>query len=477
MKKNIRISIIIFILIISVTGCKGIVENDTEDENTDAEVIETDSNKNIDKVESKKIMDDFLDIINPDTSAMDIVDYIKNNIQYVEEESAETMIQWLLIYQTEIMDNFYDKIYEIGYLEALNDDMDGILDESKIDNIKDIEIRTQYENLYEGLLTIERYEEHPVVEMDWKRLKEFSPYVRDDFKKMINLCFKLQNDEYDIENLDVTGLAKDIIETENIFSENDSHYLRGKKDELYRNQIYALLIGPEGNNLEFWSDKDSEEYKEIISLEEKYPDSRLSQIIYDVNMTESEGMIDAYSVIDKEFAFGFNSENYIENVIFKKDNVDYNLIQLRMPNDREKENSINNIINEDIEEYIKYANLNEKFNLNTYRNFEDHQYISYVGFLDYYDSENNAKSIELYRTIDYIEEKFITLEDYLGYDFNKIKEDLKEISEKELETDPEFILNYEGLDIILNQGIEMYDLIHLNEKDLIPYKYKDKIIN
>ena len=77
MKKNKRISILILILIISITGCKGIFENDAEDENTDAEVIETDSNKNTDKLEKLKIMDDFLAMIHPDTSAMDIADYIE----------------------------------------------------------------------------------------------------------------------------------------------------------------------------------------------------------------------------------------------------------------------------------------------------------------------------------------------------------------------------------------------------------------
>lgn len=89
-----------------------------------------------------------------------------------------------------------------------------------------------------------------------------------------------------------------------------------------------------------------------------------------------------------------------------------------MPDNKQKENSINNIIKTDIDNYIQYENIQDVLYLSTDLKYVDEQYISYEIYLNFNDSNGNEDNVYLYRTIDYTQEKFITLEQYLGADLD-----------------------------------------------------------
>lgn len=479
MKKLKRIFIIILLMIVVATGCKDNKEDEDKanlDKNSD--MLEDEIGNPIDKEENKedkaiKTMDAFSYMIKPQTNASELADYIKANIQYVNREDAEKMIEYLLIYQTEIIDDFNNKIYEDGYLEALNLGMNGELDEAKLDNISDESIKADYKELIDSILTIRRYEEHPAVESDWKALKEFSSFVSQDFREMINLYSKIQNYEYNREQLEVEAISQDIIKTESLLKNQQSDFIEKKALELYDLQIYALLIGPEGTYLDWWMDKDSREYKDIIGLIEKYSDSSLAKIIFHIKESKIESIMDVIEIINTNLQFGLKSDYYIETIDCQEGIGEYKILQIRMPDDEIKEDSINSAIKKDIHQYIENTNADEEFLLTTYLNYEDEQYISYEVFIDYYNSKSSDSYDMFYRTFDYVEEKYISLEDYLGQDFQTIKKDLEEISGKSIETLPEFQLIPSGISLLLKEEDGMEGYIHLNHKDLLPYTNKN----
>ncbi|NLM04735.1 MAG: hypothetical protein GX214_06920, partial [Clostridiales bacterium] len=150
MKNFNKVFILILIPIITMMGCK--------DGNLDKEQdIHIGRNEQIDinDIEAQKIMDDFLDMIEPETTAVELGKFIRENISHVNKDQAEEMIKWLIIYQTEMINEFNEKIYKPVYLETLNN-MEWVLDENKIQKIENEEIKQEYERLIHGFLTIVR---------------------------------------------------------------------------------------------------------------------------------------------------------------------------------------------------------------------------------------------------------------------------------------------------------------------------------
>lgn len=84
--------------------------------------------------------------------------------------------------------------------------------------------------------------------------------------------------------------------------------------------------------------------------------------------------------------------------------------------------------------------------------------------------------IDLFRTLDYIEEKYATLEDYLDADFNFIQEYLGEKHKIEIENLPEFQPSYYGIELYLYEENKLKEYLYLELKDLLQYFTYEKLI-
>lgn len=459
MKK--AISIIILIIVLSSVACKNIKPPIVEDANKNPDIVE--ENKD------QKVMDEFLEMIIPENNAADLGIFIRNNIDKVSCDEAEEMLQWLIIYQTEITEEFIEKIYTFEYMEALNEDMEGVLDKDKIKNISDEGIRKDYQKIIDGFMTIIRYEENPVVETDWKELNKLSAYVSDDFGIALELYQKIKNYEYNREELDVVAIAEDMIRIESILKSHKSDFIKTMANDIYNLLSYALLIGPEGSYLDFFIYRDSKEYKDIIKLIDDYPNSILSQIIQDLNNSKYSNPMEVYDKIDEGLQFGIGSNKYMKNNLFNDGDIEYNILEIQIPNDKAKQDRINKIIMDDIHQQVKSFQDRIELSVSIYTIYQDKQYVSYNTFLDYKDIEGNYASKISYRVLDYINEKHISLEEYLDADFNEIKDYLKSTKGVEINTIPEFEIYNEGIALLLD-GVEGRDeYLVLNKKDLIPY--------
>ena len=481
MKKDFKklIVIIFIMLIITITAC-----NDTKNE-----VVETDSLvKAAEKVSDKESIIDsdtesttndlsdsnedfspemvgFLKNLRPDSTTADLKSYMEENIKYVSQEEAEKMLEYLLIYQTEtiadfrIVEEFFDQVYDE-------------MDESILETISNENLKAGYKELLDSALMIKFSEYHAYVTTDWKSLQKFSPYLPEDYKTLFDLYSKIdskaENQAYDPERVDITNPGEDIIKTETMVKNNTSSFFKKIANDLYEVQIYNLLLGPEASHVYFWSEKDGREYSDLIDMSSSYPKSKFAEIINEIDKRDIEDSEDITEIIEKYLTFGLESNKYLETLNYSEGRGEYNLVQIKIPEDEEKEKNINNIIKKTIDNYIE-ENIDGDFYLMMDLKHADDRYISYGVYLDYQDSQGNENSTSFYKTLDYEDEKYITLEEYFGLSFDSMKAELERILGDEIDFSPEFVLFPDEIHLIAyNQKGENG---FLNLKDLVPFMH------
>lgn len=470
------LSIIVLVSILSV-GCT-VRDKEPKKQETNRDIDDrTSVDKNGNESQSK-VMTNFMKLIKPESKASDLGNYIRDNIKGVNQVDVEKMIEYLIIYQTEVIDDFNEKLYKTEYLQGLNKDMNGKLDSSKIKDVSNEKVKSDYQSLVDGFLTIRRYEEHPVVETDWSELSKYSSNMSKDLKDIIDIHKKVQHNDYIKEestnnfSLDRFEVSKDIVKVEEIIKSNKSDYIDWQANKLYKLQISTLLVGPEGEYLDIWTNKDSEEYQDIIKIKDDYKDTNISTLISELDDMNIEEIMQVNDKIDENLQFGLGAGDYLETLKYNKGQNEYNVLQLNLVDekDKEKQNRINEMIKSDVDKQIENLDIKENFTLTTFLNFENDKYISYNGFISYKDPKGDNEDLNFYRVLDYKQEKYITLEEYFDTNFDSLKNNLQKITEMKFETMPEFQLFDSGIvlyPISQKKGEEEY--AHLNYKDLIPY--------
>lgn len=483
-----KLFLMILIVSIIASGCNKTpekiisVDNDISKEGP----IEVGENEIIEVIEEpilrirSKIVDPFLEKFPPDFTGADLGIYIRENIAKASIDEADKMIEWLLIYQEKVQNDFNDNAWEDEYMNVLNNHMKGSLDKSKIESIENERVKNDYINLVNSFLTIDNYYEHPVVDTDWLALMEYSQYISNDLKQIIELNKKFYFYEYDREKVDVDGLSKDIIILEKITRNNKSTFINWQANYLCRSLIYDLLLGPENAYLFHYDGKGSKEYNSIMALTQEYPESKLKEIIEDLDLIDEENIWAAIDIINEKFQFGLNSDNYIKVNIIENQNGQYELLEICMPSNIEKQDEINNIIKLDTEQYIESLAKDKTFILFDDMGaikFQNDRYISYGGTLKTIDSNGNEDYYYLHRTLDYIKGKYITLEDYFDADWIFIQEYIERLNEVKIESLPEFQLSHWGIEFYFNEGTEMSLCLFIRRIDLLEYFTLEEVLN
>ncbi|MDY0235959.1 MAG: hypothetical protein RBR71_08015 [Gudongella sp.] len=483
MKKLKKLFLIVLISLVTVVGCTNKAEEPVIKENVlKEETIETPAKEDVkaEEVSTRKIRlkisDPFLEKLPPNPRAEDIGLYIRDNIAKGSKDEADKMVEWLLIYQNENKTAYNEKIETSEYTNALNIDMGGVVAKSKLDNIKDENIRNYFTSLINSFLTVEYHYEYPVVETNWDDLMAYSSYLSDDFRKIIELNKKVSNYEYDRYELDVSGLSKDIITVEEIIEKSNSTFVKWMAHDLYRSLILNISAGPENSYIYLYQDKTSKEYKDLMGLKTKYPDSLLAEIIEEIIQVEGEDTEEAIEIILKKLQFGLNSDNYFE--VIRRDNQggEYDLIEMGFPSDSEKQKKINSIIELDTQHFIENASKDKKFIFDIIPEYQTDRYISYRGILNTIDLNGNDEYTVIYRTLDYKEERYISLEDYFDADFVFIQDFIEKLSGQKLDTIPDFQLIRSGIELIIDNGMDNKEYIYLAHKDLLQYFKLEELI-
>ncbi|NLC04624.1 MAG: hypothetical protein GX787_10150 [Tissierellia bacterium] len=494
--------IIILIILIAVIGCtntpkdNGVLEETNKRQEGSKVILEKEDNINVAEIEKpmtttrKNIIDTFLEKLPFDATIEDLAAYIKDNIANATEEEADNMIQWLIIYQDETISEIQEKFWESEYHDALFEYMGGIfngvkLDESKVNNIENENIRNDFISLRNSLLTIYLYDGYfdAVVETNWDELMKYSSYLSHDLREIIRINMTIRNFDYHRNGHDIPGISKDIIILEKIIKNNKSAFIKKMATDLWHSLLHDLLFGPELIYIDEYYGENREEYKSIMELRTIYPDSLLKEILEDVYLIELEEEEDIYEVsniigdiIEKKLQFGLTSNNYFNIKSVKNQEGKYDLVEIGIPADLHKQNRINHIIKLDREQFIQNLANDKKFRLSSDIGLTNDRYISYNYSLSVVDSNSNENNFYSYRTLDYMEEKYVTLEDYLDVDFKYIQEYVEKVCGIKIETLPEFRPSYNGIELYINGENEMAEDVYLKLKGLLQYFTFERLI-
>lgn len=471
--------ILVIIIPIVLGGCSNSSENAIGNNNLSKEPIKETIEVGEEPLRAMrpKIVDPFLAKFPSDVTGEDLGIYIRENIPSASEDEADKMLEWLIIYQDGVESDFNSKIWDDKYMDVLLNHMDGTLDKSKIPSLKDEDIKNDYITLVNSFLTIKTYDEYPVVETDWPALMDYLPYVSHDFGEVIRLNKKFSLSEYYGEGLDIDGFSKDIIILEEIAKNNPSTFIKWEANYLCRSLVHELLLGPEGNSLFYYDGKGSKEYEAIMNLRLEYPESILEEIIEELDLIDEDDALEAIRIIGKNFQFGVYTDKYLEVNRIESRDGNYELVEMIIPSNFEEQNRINNIIKEDTEEYIRSLSKDKSFSLETTIRFQNDRYISYDGTLKVTDSKGNEDYFHLYRNLDHIEGKYISLEDYFDADFVFIQDYIEDLCGVIIESLPEFQITNNGLTIYANWGRETAEVVYLERKDLLEYFTLEELID
>ena len=160
--------------------------------------------------------------------------FIRENIDKVSQSEAEAMIELLVIEQQQSINEMNSKIFNPEYMDALNIDMQGILNPELISSIENEEVRADYKALADGLMTIIRYEESPNVETDWESINALGQYLSEDFKEMTYLFDKIQRYKYKRTEPDFKTIYADAVRTEELITKNEVSFLTWQLESMDR---------------------------------------------------------------------------------------------------------------------------------------------------------------------------------------------------------------------------------------------------
>lgn len=452
-----KLWVIAIVMLLMVSGCKSIIqepeETDIPLETTIETIVEEEP---IIEQPTESVLSIFNEMVKGNAKASELGLYIKDNIAEASTEEAEYMIEMLIIYQEELIQKMHDVIYNPGYMKALNQTMGGILDGELVDQIEDDIIREDYQNLLDAYLIIVRYEETPVVEVDWERINQLNVYFSEDFATLTRFYDKIQNYRYNRVELDVPAIAKDAYLIEQIILNNEKSFLTWQLEMLYERQVAALLIGPEGSYIGLFVDRTGKEYEALVDIVDEYPDAKLSDLIRTLNDEDNDDFQENLNLINDYNMFGLRSDNKLVSDSFIKGNDTYELNLISMPNNPGLEEKVNNEILKSTEVLKETMGGEGDYSFYSYPVFGNDKYFSMLMSVSQLNSQDNYGYLDLFLTIDLKTGKSVTLEEFIGKPFSEFKSEFERLKGITLNTMPEFYIDRRGITLRLVEEGEIW---------------------
>lgn len=451
---------IILIAILLVTGCQ---EKTVE---TPVDEIEEPTEES-----SNQLLEDFKTILeSEDVNSSDIGQYIESVKSEASASEMEVMIEQLVLYQSETIEDMNRKIYDDHYMEALNETMGGVLEPNLVETIENETVKADYQKLVHSYLTIVRYEETPVTETDWEALREFNDVVSDDFRTLINLRDNIQNNRYGTREIDFEAIIRDNVLTEKLIKENEPSFLTWQLEKVYGRQISSIFVGPEGSYLNTFIDKESELYKTINENVEAYPDAKITTLVELLDRSNVQEFQDMNVMISNFNVFGVESSGQIVSERLDGGESLDNIMYVHFPDDQKKERIINDAINE-ITASKKQGE--EASNRNRFLYANDH-YVS-LSISSSYSKENGLISYkENLVTFDLETMQKLSLKSFLENEGKSV--DVSELIDTTEDDVQDFAIDRNGLLLKWTadgQSFEEYD--HLWFYEISPYVSLEKV--
>jgi hypothetical protein len=245
-------------------------------------------------------VDDFLTV---EPTASQVGQYLTEHARDLPAADNDKLLERLLLLQLDITMEMSYKILNDAYMSALNDTMGGILDPTKIDNIKNETVRGDFRMLFDGMMTVVRYEESPGIETDWGALNKLEASFGPQAALMIGYGSRLQGTYYSDPAKGFDLMAADIAAIEKQFRKTDAGFVRWKLHHLYTRLVSSLLFGPEGEYIDGFTAGNKEVKDRLTSYADTYRNTRFGQTCRRLLETTKNDMPLVYGLVNNSTVF------------------------------------------------------------------------------------------------------------------------------------------------------------------------------
>lgn len=276
-------------------------------------------------------------------TASEVASFLKANLTSLSPQEGDALLERLILLQLDISTVMDLKIWETPYSNALYDVMGGVLNDDKIGDIEQSDVRSRFQAVSDAMLTIVRYEETPVFEPDWQAIAALKDAFSPEAAAMVDFQARLQTGGI---AYTTDMLAADIVAVEKELKGNASGFVRWQLRSVYGRMTARLLFGAEGISIDdFVAGKQDiiTSYQKYLDL---YGDTRFGTIIK--HLLDMQGS-DAQSVTDyllDALTFPPDTTKYAETVTLDENGAQVELLTVRGGEDSAVTDAINTSIKE-----------------------------------------------------------------------------------------------------------------------------------
>lgn len=229
------------------------------------------------KENSKKIMAEYVQMIEKEVKPYEVIFFIDDNMKKVSKENANEMIKELEEYQNIYAEKYTDMLFGEDFQIKLMRAFSTKIDEASIDTIQDPKLKDlMYEISHGGYKFISlEGQYYPII--NYEALKKYKPYLSDDIKDYIDLMAvesnQVMSDDAGL-MISLDELGHRAIAVEKYLGKYPDSMMKKQASNLYLNyfQIYILglpntpLWDPETKKI---SDEALNSYKELVKENEQ----------------------------------------------------------------------------------------------------------------------------------------------------------------------------------------------------------------
>ncbi|MBF4695551.1 hypothetical protein [Fusibacter ferrireducens] len=431
-------------------------EASTQEDITTQEVITTQGDvstqgEEIDQeapqVKSERIQN-LENLILNDADSVLVAAYVRNNIKEASPEEADQMIEILLQMQTALIQRSHEGIlYEPAYMDALNITMGGVLAPDKISKIENEKVRSFYQSVADSDLTMVRYEETPVLETDWVKIKGYQATFTEPFQMVV--------DFHDDKNLfreeNVEALVNRIYAMEEMLLKAPNGFAKDELTELYSTYVSRMLIGPEGTYLYRLVNASDSYYKKMTVAIEGHETSGFAKIAKEM-MAETLNtdnhlmdIVGAYRLnnpyIEHRFEKNVASEGDIQIVTLTYEGVDASITK-----------RVNELIQSATKALVESSGATSDYQIDMYKSYQFGDYATIQIYNNYLTEDGESHYDEKSVNLDLKNGVLLTLNTLLNSEAETVLDKINTVSDSNFTRVPDFSLTVTGLLLTDSKG-------------------------
>ncbi len=430
--------------------------------------------------ENRFFIQDFSEMITAHPTAHDMIAFMQSSLPSAAPDEADIVLSRLLLSQAEIAKDWTNMLFD-GRIEGFWQ-MNNTWSDAAIQNIENQDIRSAYQNLSDCYLHMVTYEETPIVETHWDRLKDFEKYFSQDAQALIEVSAKLQSPSNYYRDNDYTALIQDILLLETPIKHRQSDYLSYRMNKTYNRLIAKLFYGPEGATMDYWNDPESPFYQAIKGVFDQHPDTEFAQLCK-AFYTQSRRPVSPdnknnilRNMITSYNAFGLQSPFTLSTSIRLEDNYTQNMTLVSSALDPEIGERINTAIlreMDQLESEIK-ADSSASSSLweSTYQSLSNSKYLSISLYASLSDSTGKHLFKEKPLVFDMDTGAPLCLEEFLGKSYEEYAPILLSILKSRYANQNTFVDSLEALPKNQDFLIDEYGLMLQFNASEMPEAYR-----